>query len=188
MRHYKRKSNRDVALPVILQASKQVIEEGISFRRTALNFNIPRTSLLRFVKKMREAKTNGTQLPTVGYRNNRQIFNEYQESELVEYLLQAGLKLDESYKQTQGNASENNKISKMNKKHNKGQMSKRKFSMNIRDENEKDDEDCGKCFYCLETAQTSIDDWIQCTMCKRWAHEACAGVDDDDLGYECEFC
>ena len=50
------------------------------------------------------------------------------------------------------------------------------------------DDDDAECLYCLEAAKTSIDGWIQCTKFKRWAHDECAGVDDNDKDYECEFC
>ena len=79
MHHYKSKSNRGVAQEVLPEAAKQV-EQGISVRKAAIDFDIPHTSLLRFVKNMRQAQAAGTQLPTVGYKNNRQILNPTQET------------------------------------------------------------------------------------------------------------
>ena len=29
------------------------------------------------------------------------------------------------------------------------------------------------------------EDWIQCITCRRWAHDDCAGIDDDDDTYMC---
>lgn len=42
------------------------------------------------------------------------------------------------------------------------------------------------CFYCSEAYAEG--GWIQCTECKRWAHDACAGVDDATTDFVCEFC
>ena len=40
-----------------------------------------------------------------------------------------------------------------------------------------DEEDI--CFFCSEPYQkTSTDSWIQCTLCFKWAHDDCAGVDE----------
>lgn len=41
------------------------------------------------------------------------------------------------------------------------------------------------CLYCFDTVD---EDWIQCTRCCKWAHTACAGVDEDELYYVCEQC
>nr|CAH7753501.1 unnamed protein product [Callosobruchus chinensis] len=32
--------------------------------------------------------------------------------------------------------------------------------------------------------------WVQCTVCKRWAHRSCAGEEeeDDEVVHICEFC
>lgn len=49
------------------------------------------------------------------------------------------------------------------------------------------------CFYCNDTNHTylqSTENWVQCQLCGRWAHTACAGVDDGDLEEVliCIFC
>lgn len=50
---------------------------------------------------------------------------------------------------------------------------------------ESDDEIC---LYCCEPYSKTIHDgWIQCTACKKWAHDNCA-VDDEDDDFSCEFC
>lgn len=41
------------------------------------------------------------------------------------------------------------------------------------------------CFYCFETVDEG---WIQCPQCQKWAHIACAGVDDDEKYFLCEQC
>ena len=45
-----------------------------------------------------------------------------------------------------------------------------------------------ECFYCNEPSAESIDGWIRCNICLRWAHDACAGVEDDDDDFTCDFC
>ena len=45
-----------------------------------------------------------------------------------------------------------------------------------------------ECFYCNEPSSQSIDGWIQCSSCLRWVHDACAGVEDEDDNFVCEFC
>ena len=45
-----------------------------------------------------------------------------------------------------------------------------------------------ECFYCNESSAVSIDGWIRCEVCSRWAHDVCAGVEDDDDDFICEFC
>lgn len=53
-----------------------------------------------------------------------------------------------------------------------------------------DEYDDLECFYCGETWSKSKHDdgWLRCSVCKRWAHEACSGYDDLDSDFLCEFC
>ena len=52
--------------------------------------------------------------------------------------------------------------------------------------NEQDDTEC---LFCGELySQTQADGWIQCTTCKKWAHDDCAGVDVDDNAFVCDIC
>lgn len=51
-----------------------------------------------------------------------------------------------------------------------------------------DDERNATCLYCCEEYVTSIDGWIQCRTCFQWAHELCAGVDENDDEFICEYC
>ena len=40
------------------------------------------------------------------------------------------------------------------------------------------------CLYCSETySKTAGEGWIQCTTCRDWAHDHCAGVDEDDVEF-----
>ncbi|XP_069685007.1 uncharacterized protein [Periplaneta americana] len=62
---------------------------------------------------------------------------------------------------------------------------RRNYETELSSETE-DDEDC-ICVVCLKPYSKSKrgDDWIQCTMCKKWAHERCGG---DDPYYVCIHC
>jgi len=56
-------------------------------------------------------------------------------------------------------------------------------------ENEDEENDDDICFYCNELYSKSIDGWIKCSLCKRWAHNLCAGIDEEeDSIFVCEFC
>lgn len=45
-----------------------------------------------------------------------------------------------------------------------------------------------ECLYCGNFYSQSLEGWIQCTMCRKWAHDSCAGVDDNEDTFECEIC
>lgn len=47
-----------------------------------------------------------------------------------------------------------------------------------------------ECLYCGDLYSISSEGWIACSMCLRWAHNSCAGVDDEDSEATliCEFC
>ncbi|KAG5899283.1 hypothetical protein JTB14_012284 [Gonioctena quinquepunctata] len=54
-----------------------------------------------------------------------------------------------------------------------------------------DNDDDPECILCGETYLCfhKDDGWIQCSKCKKWAHEACAGVDENDADfYICDCC
>ena len=46
------------------------------------------------------------------------------------------------------------------------------------------------CIFCNELyAQSkSKEGWIQCSECRKWAHEACSNVDEDEDTFVCDFC
>lgn len=41
---------------------------------------------------------------------------------------------------------------------------------------------------CLLCQEDHDENWIMCQACNQWAHEACAGVDEDSDTYICDFC
>ena len=50
-----------------------------------------------------------------------------------------------------------------------------------------EDETC--CLFCCEAYSVSANEgWIQCTACRRWAHDDCAGIDDDGEHFVCDIC
>ena len=52
-----------------------------------------------------------------------------------------------------------------------------------------DDEDDAQCIYCAEMwSDTKQDAMIRCTGCLQWAHTKCAGVDENDEEFVCDFC
>jgi hypothetical protein len=50
--------------------------------------------------------------------------------------------------------------------------------------------DDAECLYCGEFYSKSIEGWISCVTCKKWAHTSCADVDseDDEVVLICEIC
>ena len=45
------------------------------------------------------------------------------------------------------------------------------------------------CLYCSMTYSQSVGEgWIQCQQCKLWAHDSCAGIDENDDEFICELC
>ena len=52
-----------------------------------------------------------------------------------------------------------------------------------------DSEDDTFCLFCREIySKAGGEGWIQCIACKEWAHDDCAGVDDDDIKFVCDYC
>lgn len=53
-----------------------------------------------------------------------------------------------------------------------------------------DGDDDTNCFYCREAYSRSRanEGWIRCSICKDWAHEQCAGCEEEDDEFTCEFC
>jgi hypothetical protein len=52
-----------------------------------------------------------------------------------------------------------------------------------------DDVDEVRCLYCTELYTKSIDKWVCCDGgCQQWAHELCAGKDNDPTDFICELC
>ncbi|KAG8259527.1 hypothetical protein J6590_011822 [Homalodisca vitripennis] len=57
------------------------------------------------------------------------------------------------------------------------------------DSDDDDDADCA-CLYCGEFYSKSVEGWVSCCRCKKWAHNSCAGIDseDDEAVLLCELC
>ena len=54
---------------------------------------------------------------------------------------------------------------------------------------ESEDDGDTVCLYCSETYSKTVGEGcIQCTTCRDWVHDHCAGVDEDDVEFICEFC
>lgn len=90
MRNYIRKSNRGVDQADLEEAARLVNDDSKSVRYAANQLSIPRTSLTRYLKKLKVAQDRGHPLPVVGYRNGRQIFTDNDEQELAQYIIHAG--------------------------------------------------------------------------------------------------
>nr|CAH7743754.1 unnamed protein product [Callosobruchus chinensis] len=72
-------------------------------------------------------------------------------------------------------------------KKNKVQMTKKEIETDT-DSSQEDDDDCA-CIYCGYLYSQSVEGWVMCSVCHGWAHNSCAGVDDeDDEAHTCERC
>lgn len=71
-------------------------------------------------------------------------------------------------------------------------MNQRKKQKNVKESKRKQPtlQEADYCIYCKEKCVHPIsENWIQCTQCLLWCHNACAGQDDDyEYEYECDFC
>ncbi|CAH2094367.1 unnamed protein product [Euphydryas editha] len=77
---------------------------------------------------------------------------------------------------------------KFKKNSRSAKTTKRRKVSSSGDESEKENDT--PCMYCEEVYSVSIEGWISCSLCGRWAHNSCAGIDDDDdeATHVCEFC
>uniref|UniRef100_UPI00358F5F2B neurofilament heavy polypeptide-like n=1 Tax=Myxine glutinosa TaxID=7769 RepID=UPI00358F5F2B len=53
---------------------------------------------------------------------------------------------------------------------------------------ESEDDDGTMCLFCRESYSVIGEGWIKCTVCRLWAHDGCAGVDEEDVNFICDFC
>lgn len=85
VRNYKRKSNRgEWSKESMKKALQKVLTKEAGYKKTALRYGIPKTTLIRYVKKINngeEVKINSRQLGPL-----KTIFNEEEEEELAQYL------------------------------------------------------------------------------------------------------
>lgn len=82
---------------------------------------------------------------------------------------------------------------KLNKKNQKDKVSKAVKSKNkskqMEDETSRsEDSDSEECIFCCGTHSAIGEGWIRCTKCLKWAHDECAGVDENDTNFICDFC
>lgn len=83
---------------------------------------------------------------------------------------------------TSSNLPKVNKKTSRNKKTSKSNSSSQlHFSAAIVEIN-KDD------WFCKLCQENLIEDMVQCSACKSWVHESCAGVSKDKLEFTCDFC
>lgn len=84
MRNYKRKTDRGTKpVELMLRAAHLVQHENKSLREVCRDFDLNKTSLSRFMKRMETDPVN----LRFGYSAPRQVFNKDQETSLTEYLL-----------------------------------------------------------------------------------------------------
>ncbi|XP_074107101.1 uncharacterized protein LOC141532585 [Cotesia typhae] len=50
------------------------------------------------------------------------------------------------------------------------------------------DPDGTSCIYCQQKYSELTESWIQCQDCKKWAHDLCAGITDEDIEFICDYC
>ncbi|XP_038207735.1 uncharacterized protein C01G6.5-like [Zerene cesonia] len=85
---------------------------------------------------------------------------------------------------------DNKKAKKQNPEKNKAgkKNSKRRKKESDTDSSEDNENDC-PCLYCGYLYSQSTEGWVSCGVCHGWAHNSCAGVDDDDEeAHICERC
>jgi adenine-specific DNA methylase len=53
-----------------------------------------------------------------------------------------------------------------------------------------DDQEHAECLYCnsLFSQSKKGEGWVSCSLCKRWAHEECAGCNEDIDIFLCDLC
>nr|XP_049694743.1 uncharacterized protein LOC126054214 [Helicoverpa armigera] len=84
MRNYKRTTDRGKKSVQIMQrAAELVTNENKSIRQVCRDYEISKTSLIRFIARLKE----NPETPRFGYGTPRLVFNAEQESSLSEYLL-----------------------------------------------------------------------------------------------------
>ncbi|KAG5893039.1 hypothetical protein JTB14_026591 [Gonioctena quinquepunctata] len=97
---------------------------------------------------------------------------------------------EEKGKTTTSKRRTTNTVSKAGKKYKKGKCGvKVRHQLQFDDQSDSDESDTD-CLYCNELYSCSTDreGWMKCSSCSRWDHEACAGCDDEDDRFVCEYC
>jgi len=84
MRTYKRKTDRGkVSVERMKEAAEEVIGHSRPCRAVAKELSICHVTLMRFVRKMKQA---GATEISVGYKRNRQVFSDAEEAKLSDYI------------------------------------------------------------------------------------------------------
>lgn len=75
-------------------------------------------------------------------------------------------------------------------KNNVKKQQTKKTKKSVIDPHETDDKGDSLCLYChdLYSNSKSEEGWAMCQACFEWAHEACAGVEEDDEEFICDVC
>jgi len=80
---------------------------------------------------------------------------------------------------------------KKKRRNEKKKTTKKSEKRHQHDSETSDGKDNAACMFCNElfSESKSEEGWIKCTRCNEWAHEECAGIDEEDDGiYICDFC
>lgn len=81
---------------------------------------------------------------------------------------------------------------KITKKKGKGRPTGKKKSVKSKKilQEDSDEADDAECIYCNGRFRESksCEGWIQCRICTNWAHDACAGAEEEDDNIICEKC
>ena len=78
----------------------------------------------------------------------------------------------------------------VSKQQNKKRAKQAKWSRKNSSDESNEETDNTPCLYCNGLYLESIEGWIMCTTCSRWAHCSCAGVEDEDdeATHVCALC
>ncbi|XP_026318149.1 uncharacterized protein LOC113228920 [Hyposmocoma kahamanoa] len=91
-------------------------------------------------------------------------------------------------KKTEKNKSNKKKPEVKKRKKNKTKLNKIASDTDTESSQDDENKDCA-CIYCGYLYSESTEGWVICSVCKGWAHNSCAGVDDDDEeAHTCERC
>ena len=82
---------------------------------------------------------------------------------------------------------------KKSKAPSKEQKPKRNRKPKVRDHilsSDEDEDPDTLCLYCNDSFTRSVSEegWVRCSVCKKWAHDMCAGIGEEDECFACELC
>ena len=77
----------------------------------------------------------------------------------------------------------------LNKKTGKNKLKRHKKEYEMEADSSEQEDDDSSCIYCGYLCSESTEGWVICRVCHGWAHNSCAGVDEDDNeAHTCERC